>query len=222
MIAVALLPTVAAAVALVFAAQLWRQWTARRRPHALAWALALALFGLASASVTVGVTLGWPPVVFGLYWLAGALLNVPLLAVGQLHLLDPRRAVLWWTLAGLVAVWAVLATASASFDPAVLADAGARRAIPLGREVLGRQPAYRLVGPLNATFLVVVAGSVWSAVRYRRWQVLLIALGVSVAAAGSSAVGSGRDFVFSLLLATGVSLMYAGFRAASAPRSAPR
>ncbi|MGH3665072.1 MAG: hypothetical protein ACRDU8_03080 [Egibacteraceae bacterium] len=216
-VAVAVLPGLAAAVAFTFATQLARQFAARRRPHALAWALALALFGLASAAVTVGVSLGWSAPVFGVYWVGGALLNVPLLAVGQLQLLDPRRSVLYWTLAGLFALWSVLFTGMAGFDGAVLAQASAERAIPLGSDVLGGTTAYRLVGPFNATFLVVVAGSVWSAVRGRRWRVLLIALGVSVAAAGSSAIGSGRDFLFSVLLASGITIMYGGFLAASKP-----
>lgn len=214
---VAVLPAVAALVAVVFAVQLGRQYADRRRPHALAWTLALGLFGLASAMVTVGVGLGWSPPVFGIYWVAGALLNVPLLAVGQLMLLDRSRAVLYWTLAGIFAVWSISFTLMAGFDSEVLAAASAQRSIPLGKEVLGGTAAYRLVGPFNATFVVVVLGSVWSAVRSRRWGVLLIAAGVSVAAAGSSAVGAGRDFMFSVLLAAGVSLMYAGFRAASRP-----
>lgn len=215
---VAILPVFAAAVALVFAAQLGRQYLRRRRPHALAWALALTLFAAASSMVSVGVTVGWSPLVFGIYWIAGALLNVPLLAIGQLLLLDPKRTVLWWTLAGVFAVWSVAFTLMSSFDTGVLAAASAQRAIPLGSEVLADAAAYRLVGPFNATFLVVVIGSVWSAVRSRRWAVLLIALGISVAAAGSSAVGAGRDFLFSVLLVAGVSIMYLGFQAASKPR----
>jgi TM2 domain-containing membrane protein YozV len=218
---VAVLPAVAAAVAFVFAGQLVRQYGRRHRPHALAWGLALALFGVASAMVTVGVSAGWNPVVFGTYWIAGALLNVPLLGVGQLMLLDPGRAVLYWTLAGVFAVWAVAFTLLASFDGGVLAAATAERAIPLGKEVLGGTTAYRLVGPFNAMFLVVVGGSLWSAARNRRPQVLLIALGISVVAGGSSAVGAGRDFLFSLLLAAGVTIMYVGFRAASKPPRQP-
>ena len=217
MVWVAVFPMLAALVACVFAAQLVRQYLRRRRPHALAWGLALSLFGIASAMVTVGVTAGWSPAVFGTYWIAGALLNVPLLAVGQLMLLDPRRSVLYWTLAGVCTVWSVAFTLMAPFDAGVLADSSVARAIPLGKEVLGEATAYKLVGPFNGTFLVVVVGSVWSAVRSRRWAVLLIALGISVAAGGSSAVGAGRDFLFSVLLAGGVSIMYAGFRAASKP-----
>lgn len=218
MLATVLLPILAALVALVFSGQLARQYLRRRRPHALAWALALALFAIASAMVAVGVTVGWSRPVFAAYWIGGALLNVPLLAVGQLMLLDPRRTVLYWTLAGVFAVWSVAFTLMAGFNGEVLAEASAQRVIPLGKEVLAGTTAYGLIGPFNATSLIVVIGSIWSAVRYRRWAVLLIALGVIVAAGGSSAVGDGRDFLFSVLLAAGVSIMYLGFRAASRPQ----
>ena len=217
MVLVIALPILAAVVALVFAMQLARQYRARHRPHALAWALALALFGVASAMVTVGVTAGWSPVVFGIYWIAGALLNVPLLAVGQLMLLDPKRSVLYWTLAGLAAVWAVVFTLMADFDTAVLATESAAHSIPLGSDVLTDTMAYGLAGPFSYTFAVVVIGSVWSAIRSRRWAVLLIALGVFIAALGSFAVATGRDLLFSVLLSSGVAIMYGGFLAASRP-----
>ncbi|MGI8575371.1 MAG: glutaredoxin family protein [Egibacteraceae bacterium] len=209
---VTILPLMAACVAWTFAAQLGRAFVLRRRDHALAWACSLGLFGLASMAVTVGASLGWSEPVFAVYWVSGALLNVPLLAVGQLLLLAPRWRRVWWAVGGIVALAAIGAMVAASPASGVLDEASAASAIPLGSQVLGSQVAYTLVGPLNATFLVVVLGSLWSAVRTRRWGVLLIALGVSVAAAGSSAVGAGRDALFSVLLASGVSLMYAGFR----------
>ena len=88
-------PTAAALVALVFAGQLARQVAQRRRPHALAWTLALALYTAGSAAVAVGVGTGWTAPVFAIYWLAGPLVNVPLLAIGQLLLLDRDRAWLY-------------------------------------------------------------------------------------------------------------------------------
>jgi hypothetical protein len=221
---VALLPALAAIVAATFAVQLARQYAARHRSHALAWALALGLFALASAMVTVGVTAGWSPPVFGAYWIAGALLNVPLLAVGQLMLLDPRRTVLYWTVAGLFAVWAFAFTLLAHFDVAVLNAASAAHLIPRGAEVFaGATPdehaaAYSLARPFSYTFAIVVIGSVWSAVRLRRWAVLLIALGVTVAAAASAFIRVGQGVLFSVFLAGGVAVMYAGFVAASRPR----
>lgn len=214
---VVVLPTLAALVAFAFAVRLGRQYVSRRRSHALAWALALGLFGLASAMVSLGVTAGWSPVVFGVYWIAGALLNVPLLAVGQLMLLDPRRSVLYWTLAGLAAVWSIAFTLMASFDTAVLAGASQARVIPRGAEVIAGELAYGLARPFSYTFAIVVIGSVWSAVRARRWGVLLIALGVTVAAAASAFIRVGQGELFSVFLAAGVAIMYLGFLAASRP-----
>ncbi|MDP8969091.1 MAG: hypothetical protein M3N52_00980 [Actinomycetota bacterium] len=214
---VAGLPAVAAAVAFVFAAQMGRQYARRRRPHALAWFLSLVLFGLASACVALGVSAGWTRPVFATYWIAGALLNVPLLAVGQLQLLDPKRSGLYWALGALFTVAALAATAMADFDTAALRGASAERSIPLGRHVLAGTLAYALARPFSFTFAIVVAGSVWSAFKTRRWAILLIAVGVTVVAASSSAVRVGQGEVFSVLLTVGIAIMYAGFLAASKP-----
>ena len=212
-------PLLAALVAAAFATHLGRQFAARRRPHALAWCLALTLYAAASAAVAAGLGFGWSEPLFDLYWVAGALLNVPLLAAGQLLLLDPGRARLWWLAAGLVAAAAAAATLAAGVDTGALDAATSARQIPLGREVLGGSLAYRLARPFSFTFLIVVAGSLVSAARTRRWGVLLIALGVAVVAGSSAAVRVGHGQLFSALLAAGVTIMYGGFLAAS--RRAP-
>ncbi|MEE8600506.1 hypothetical protein [Euzebya tangerina] len=211
-------PIIAIGVAWLFSAQLAKQWWDRRRAHALAWAGALFLFGLGHVCVLIGITAGWTPPVFGTYWLSGALLNVPLLAIGQLHLLDDRRSVIWWTLAGLAVVWNTAFTIGAEYDTAVLA---ASTTVPSGESVIGGSIAYGLLRPMTYTFAIVVIGSAWSAWTYKKWSLLLIALGTTVAAAGSSVIGSTVDYLFPILSASGVLLMYAGFRAVSVPKSAP-
>jgi hypothetical protein len=208
----------AAAVAAVFAGRLAQQWKARRRSHALAWALSLALFALASLAAALGMITGWPPVVFGVYWFAGALVTVPFLAAGQLMLMDPRRTVLWWTVAGLFAVWATAALAMSSYDASALAEAAAVSSIPRGEDVFGGgQLAFQMLRFANYTAVVVVLGTAWSAVRTRRWRVLLIAVGVLVAGASFVFIRQGVPTGFSASLAVGVALMYAGFVAASKP-----
>ncbi|MBW3602200.1 MAG: hypothetical protein KY434_05815 [Actinobacteria bacterium] len=216
------LPVVASAVATAFSVRLGRQYAARRRGHALAWCLSLAMYALASAAVAVGVAGAWGRAVFGVYWLAGALLNVPLLAAGQLLLVDPRRASLWWGLAALLAVVALGSLVTADFDASALAEAGAAGTIPLGRQVLDGSPAYALARPYSLTFAVVVVGSAWSALRTRRWGPLLVAAGVTVVAASSAAVRVGRGQLFSVLLVVGVVIMYAGFRSSTRTATAGR
>lgn len=207
-----------ALVAGAFAAQLGRRYAARRRHHALAWTIALGLYALGMIVLAVGLGLGWVPLTFGLYWLAGALLSVAFLAVGQLHLLDPGHAALWWTLGGLATVWAVASVALTPFDPAGLAAADAAGGIPLGREVFGDGLAYRILRPITyAGTVVVLGGSVWSALQTRRFGVLLIALGVFVSATSSGFVRAGYDELVAVVLAAGVAIMYAGARAAGKP-----
>lgn len=213
-----LVPLAAALVAFVFAGQLARQFAQRHRPHALAWALAFALYAAGSAAVAVGVSAGWTAPVFAIYWLAGPLVNVPLLATGQLLLLDRDRAWLYWSGAALVALTAVAAVATADLDRAALAVASRAHRIPVGRDVLAGSLAYTLARPFSFTFLIVVGGAVWSAIRTRRWSVLLIALGVMIVAGDSVAIRIGNGELFSLLLAAGITVMYVGFLATTGSR----
>lgn len=207
-----------AVVAGAFATQLARQYAQRRRPHALAWTLALGLYAVGMVALAAGFDLGWSAGWFGLYWLAGALLNVPLLAVGQLHLLDPERAALWWTLGGLATVWAVAAVLMTPAESGGLAAADATGGIPLGADVYDEGLAWTVLRPLTmGGALVVLVGSVWSGVASRRAGVLLIALGVALSASSSSFVRAGQDEFVAVVLTLGVAIMYGGFRAASRP-----
>lgn len=204
-----------ALVAGVFATELARRWRARRRHHALAWTLALSAYAAGMVALAAGFGLGWSPALFALYWVAGALLSVPLLAVGQLHLLDPARAALWWTIAGLAAVWSVAAVALTPVDAAALAAADAAGAIPTGREAFAGGLAYQVLRPMTILgSLVVIVGSVYSALSTRRFGILLIALGVAVSATSSRFLVAGLDEMVAVVLALGVAIMYVGFRAA--------
>lgn len=207
-----------ALVAGIFSAQLAVQWRAKRRHHALAWALALGCYSVGMVAQAVGFALGWSPVVYATYWLTGALLSVALLAIGQLHLLDPPRAALWWTFAGLAGVWAVGTMVFSPYDTAVLAQATEAGTIPTGADVFERGLAYGILRPI--TFIgasVVLGGCLWSGIRSRRYGILLIALGVFVSATSTAFQRQGYDDLVALVLAAGVAIMYLGFRAAGRP-----
>jgi hypothetical protein len=218
----AIVAILAAGVGTAFCADLTAQFRRRRRPHAGVWAASLGLFALACTAVSLGVWLGWSPFVYGVFWFAGALVTVPLLAAGQLLLLDPRRRALWLALAAAAVVAGAVAVLTSGMDRAALAAADTRGGIPVGAEVFGSSLAMALLSPFNWSGLVVVAGCGWSAVRTRRPGVLLIAVGVLVAGASFSFVRGGAPSAFAATLAVGVSIMYAGFRAAGTPRRDPR
>src|SRR5205085_3955847 len=80
-------PLAAGVVAAVFAALLVRRNLGKRRPHEIAWAIALALFAGGSFAMFLGVVSGWSSADYRAYWLLGAVLNVPFLAMGELYLL---------------------------------------------------------------------------------------------------------------------------------------
>ena len=68
----------AALVALAFAASTFERWLARRRREELAWSGALALFVVAAGALAAGAGLGWNGPTFRIFYLFGAILNVPL------------------------------------------------------------------------------------------------------------------------------------------------
>ena len=63
-----------------------------RAPHELAWTVALAMFALASAALALGTSTGWDNGTFRVFYLFGAILNVPWLALGTVYLLRGATA----------------------------------------------------------------------------------------------------------------------------------
>ena len=219
-----LFAAVGAVVAALFAWQLAQQYRSRRRHHALAWTLALSCYSIGMVALVVGFAFGWSAATYAVYWLTGALLSVALLAVGQLHLLDHDRAPLWWTLGGLAAVWALGTMLVSPYSSTALAEASAAGAIPGGADVFEGGLAFSILRPITmVSALIVLGGSLWSGIRTGRWGILLIAVGVAVSASSSAFQRAGYDELVAVALAGGVSIMYAGFRAAGRsprPRSA--
>ena len=88
---VAGLAFIATAVATVFAQATAVRWSRSRAPHQAAWTVALALFALASAAFATGSSTGWDEGTFRIFYLLGAIVNVPWLALGTVYLLWGRR-----------------------------------------------------------------------------------------------------------------------------------
>ncbi|HET7488794.1 MAG TPA: hypothetical protein VFJ85_12770 [Acidimicrobiales bacterium] len=214
------LAVASALVALAFALSTFERWLARRRPHELAWSVALAMFSLASFALAAGAALGWGPVAFRLFYLFGAILNVPVLALGTVYLLGSRRRADRWA-AGVALLGA--------FAAGVVAVAPFTRPLPRtelarGSEVFGPLPRIFAASASGIGALVVVGGAVWSAWRVRRRRVVvangLIALGTLITGA-SGLLNSVLDEMtgFAVALVVGISVIFAGFLVATtAPR----
>jgi hypothetical protein len=227
--ALAFFPLLAFLIATVFGWALLVRYRARRRPYEGVWAIALFMYAAASFAMALGVFSGWDAGEYRLYWLLGAVLNVPFLAQGELYLLARSRRLAH----GLLLLLVVVSLASTWIVWAEPIRAGAlAETLPLGREAWGDDsPAYQLRWLSWIGYFGLLAGTVWSAfkmrgrpdLRDRSAGTVAIALGATVVAVGSG-VGAGFDIVplFSVSLAVGIALMFWGFLRASRPSIGPR
>jgi hypothetical protein len=223
-------PSLAALVALVFAAMLLRRFVRNRRSYLALWAVALLMYAVASAVVALGALNGWTTVEFRVYWALGAVLNVPFLAQGELDLLVRSR----WVRSALYVVLAfVIAYTIARVRTATVHVDALGERLPSGKEVFGDgTSAHRLPQLVSIpAYLVLLGGTLWSAWRMRGrpefrdrfWGTLLIALGATVIAAfGSAFAALGELLPFSVSLLLGVTVMFAGFLKASRPNASER
>jgi hypothetical protein len=224
-----ILPLGAGAVALVFAGFLARQWFTRHRPHQGVWAVALLMYALASLALSLGVVNGWSAGEFKVYWLLGAILNVPYLFLGELYLLVRRRAIVHGLL---LVVLFLTAFAFSVVRTSTIAGGALSRDLPLGRDAFGNgSVAYRLAQyyayPAYVLLVAACGLSAWGMrgapdLRDRFAGTLLVAAGATIAAVGSG-VGAGYDLVsvFSIGLLAGVLVMFWGFLRASRSRPLP-
>ena len=218
----ALLAAVATCASAAFAVSVLLQYRARRRPYQLAWGVSLAMFAAASLTLTIGVAGHWTPVVFESYYLFGAILTAPWLALGTMFLLAKRPAALAYLVA--LGAFSVLAAVLLFGAHVSAADVG-RAEVPEGRTFL--PVAVRVLAVLGnvAGTVIVVGGALGSGLALRRdarlrsrfQGNLLIAAGVLLAAGGGAFAFAGRSGGLALALALGAAVMYLGFRRASAP-----
>ncbi len=231
---IGIFPLAAAVVAGVFCAALIRQYAARRRAHQLLWAIAMAMYAVASSALFAGAVFGWTVWWFAAYWLFGAVLTVPFLAGGELLLLFRGwPAVVMSTLflgflsaIGLVVIFGWMAWFTSQFGGPgfprhINVDLPPGAVVFFSREsvlVLARVSSY-------SAYAFLLFGTLWSAwkmrgapeLRDRFWGTLLIALGATIVAGGSAFAAAGILIGFSLTLLAGITGMFLGFLKASGP-----
>jgi MFS family permease len=214
----------AALVGLAFSFSTFERWLLRRARHELAWSLALALFTVAAFALATGSATGWSQPTFRLFYLVGAIANVPVLALGTIYLLGGEqrgdRAALG---VGAFVIFATGVMAVAPFTHDLPRDTLAQGSAVL--PVLPRILA--AVGSGGAT-VVIIGGAAYSAWHFRRgrmvWSNLLIAGGAGILGT-SGILNSVFDQItgFVVSLALGITVLFAGFLIAStAPRSGTR
>jgi hypothetical protein len=226
---VAGLAFLATAVATVFAQATGVRYSRSKAPHQGAWTFALALFALASAALATAASTGWDRGTFRAFYLLGAVLNVPWLALGTVYLLGGRRigdrvrAVLV-----LFTGFAIGVMLAAPIHGVIAPDGG----IPVGKDHFGVLPRVLAGVGSGVGAVVVFGGALYSAVRFARRRApgmgalaggnALIALGTLVLSSGGLLQGVvGQDEAFTISLALGIGVVYAGFVVASSAARPP-
>lgn len=213
-------------VATAFALCTLERWLDGRSRHQAAWTVSLAMFVVAAGALFWGFTTGWNSANFRLFYLFGAILNVPWLALGTVHLLAPK-AVATRVQQGLVLLTPFCAgVLLATPLKAAVPSSG----IPEGREIFGVGPRVMAAVGSGVAATVVLIGAGWSAWRWFRawrtrdpsidrsaaWRLAVtngcIAIGTLVLGSGGSFAGSGnRETGFALSLLVGIALLFGGF-----------
>lgn len=227
------LPFLAGVVGAAFAANVWGQWSVRRRPHQLAWALGLTMYALASLVDALALVSGWNVPLYRAFFVLAAG-NVGLLGLGTMLLAragPSARAMMLFVVLGIaVAALAQFATPLTAQTPVCI---GADGCVPLreaGADV-GAKPvpfsnparwAFLLLNVLGG--LALIGGALLSWWRTRRAGVLLIGVGAMVPFLGGSLSTLLALELRTLAQLVGIALMFAGYLRGRevAPAAAPR
>lgn len=218
-----LVPLVAGAMSVVFAAMVWGQWSARRRPYQLAWALGLTAYAAASFIEAYVTDHDWSVALYRAYFPLAAG-TVGLLGLGSVLLARVNVwTALYAALTGLVIVVALMgpfALPLADDTPVNLGTGEHPDVHPLHETgtALGAK-AVPLPNPGRLAFLLLnavgglalIVGALWSWWRTRRAGVLLIGVGALLPFLGGSLSSLLHLDVRVALQAVGIVVMFAGF-----------
>ena len=218
-----LLALLAALAATAFAADLWLDYRRRPRPHIAAYGTGMTMFAIATWAFYLGLSFGWTGPLYRTFYLFGAILNIPFLALGSMFLVVGKRS----GHAMAIALGAFTAIATTLTATVPFANSLPEEGVPHDVFADGFGPRLFAIigGSAGATILIILAlvsiFRFWRKNRRIVWGNLLIVAGTLAAASGGTglALGEGSAFAISLLVA--VSLIWAGYRVASGSRRLP-
>ena len=178
----------------------FERWLRGRRRHEAAWTISLLLFAAGSAALWVGAAIGWGQWSFKAFYLFGAILNVPFLALGTVELLaGPTHGRRWSAIISLLGAFCAGLVVSAplvgTIDPEVL---------PQGKEVFGIGPRIAAAVGSGAAAMVILGGALWSA-----WRLLRLRA-ADRSPADRSGLTPGRLAAANLFIAAGTLILSAG------------
>lgn len=215
---------------MAFAFSTGERWLRGRKRHEAAWTVSLIMFALGSLSLWWGAGVGWGEWSFKSFYLFGAILNVPFLALGTVELLaGPKHGRAWTAIVSLLGAFCAGIVVAAPLTSVIAPDG-----LPQGKDVFGPGPRIAAAVGSGVAALVIIAGALWSAWRlFRVWRSginnqrttvgvpspqrialanVFIAIGTLILSAGGllNSVVDAMDG-FALSLVAGISVIFAGF-----------
>ena len=216
------LSVVAAIASSLFAFDLWSDYRRRPRPHIAAYGTGMTMFAVATWALFIGVTFAWTGPVYRTFFLFGAVLNIPFLALGSMFLVVGKRSGHAMTVAlGAFTAFATTLTLTVPFQQPLPVDG-----IPHARDMFESGFGPRLFaligGAVGVTILSVLAlvslVRFWKKDRSIVWGNALILAGTLAAAWGGTRLALGDESGFALSLLIAVTLIWAGYRIAAGRR----
>lgn len=212
------LPLVSTLVAFSFAFVLFQRRRERGGgPHLLWWAVGMITYGLGTLTESLTTLFGWHPLVFRIWYVAGAFLGGYPLAQGSIYLLMNRRFADWS--ARIATTVIVIAAVLVFLTPLDASLAEPHRLS--GAPIVWKQ--IRRISPFLNLYAVgfLVGGAVLSAIRFRKAPELrarfygnvMIAIGAILPAIGGTFTRFGWVEVLYVTELMGLSLIFAGYKA---------
>lgn len=212
------LPLVSTLVAFSFAFVLFQRRRERGGgPHLLWWAVGMITYGLGTLTESLTTLFGWHPLVFRLWYVAGAFMGGYPLAQGSIYLLMNRRFADWS--ARIATTVIVIASMLVFLTPLDASLAEPHRLS--GAPIVWKQ--IRRISPFLNLYAVgfLVGGAVLSAIRFRKAPELrarfygnvMIAIGAILPAIGGTFTRFGWVEVLYVTELMGLLLIFAGYKA---------
>ncbi len=225
-----MLAIIGASIASWFARELFASYRDRPRLHAEIWTAAFVAYAGATWALVFGLGFGWTSFSFRSFYYLGAIANISLLAAGSVALASERMGRGVVRVVSLWLVFGFFATFLAGFANPLPAEG-----IPHGSEIFDftfaidalTLPGPRVFAAVSGSVgsIVVIVLALSTAVRVRasnrplaRGNLLIVA-GTLAPAIGGSLTAVGESSALAVSLAAGITLLWFGYRTASAARS---
>jgi hypothetical protein len=222
------LAVVTAVAATAFTLDLVSDHRRSHRPHIAAYATGIGMFAAATWALAVGLAFGWSGPAYRTFFLFGAVLNIPFLALGSMFLVVGPRAGHAMTIAlgGLSAISATLVLTVPFAE--TLPESGVPSEVfaPISEAGFGPRLLAAIGSGLGASILIALAlvslFRFWRRSRQIVWGNALIVSGTLAGSTGGTMLGFlGETAAFEISLLATVTLIWAGYRVARGKRRTP-